>query len=204
MRQHWSCIFNEIQFRIVSSILCYICSASIVALPVKNLQSPQLITLLNSNVKTQELGHRLPCILNTLRSRQNGRRFPDDIFKYIFLYENVWISLKISLKFIPKVLINNIPSLVQIMAWRQPGDKPLYEPMMGNSLTHICVTWPQWVNTLRHEQNGHHLADDIFKCIFVNEKVWISIKISLKFVPYSPVNNKPTLVPLIAWFYTDT
>ena len=27
------------------------------------------------------------------------------------------------------------------------------------------------------------LADDIFKCIFLNENVWISIKISLKFVP---------------------
>ena len=84
--------------------------------------------------------------VNTLRPRQNGRRFPDDIFKYILLNESVWISLKISLKFIPKVRINNIPALVQIMAWRRPGDKPLSEPMMDNSLTHICVTRPQWVN----------------------------------------------------------
>ena len=91
--------------------------------------------------------------INTLRPRQNGRHFPDDIFKYIFLNENVWISLKISLKFIPKVRINNIPPLVQIMAWRRPGDKPLSEPMMGNSLTHICVTRPQWVNS-RH--NAEH------------------------------------------------
>ena len=42
-------------------------------------------------------------------------------------------------------LINNIPSLVQIMAWRRPGDKPLSEPMMISSLTHICVPRPQWV-----------------------------------------------------------
>ena len=42
--------------------------------------------------------------------------------------------------------IHNIPSLVQIMAWRQPGDRPLSEPMMVSSLTHICVTRPQWVN----------------------------------------------------------
>ena len=68
-------------------------------------------------------------------------------FKCIFLNENVWISLKISLKFVPKGLINNIPSLVQIMAWRRPGDKPLSEPMMIISPTHICVTRPQWVNT---------------------------------------------------------
>ena len=34
------------------------------------------------------------------------------------------------------------------MAWRQPGDKPLSEPMMVNLLTHICVTRPQWVNQI--------------------------------------------------------
>ena len=37
----------------------------------------------------------------------------------IFLYGNVRISLKISLKFVPKVRINIIPALVQIMAWRR-------------------------------------------------------------------------------------
>ena len=44
--------------------------------------------------------------------------------------ENIWISIKISPKFVPKGPINNIPALVQIMAWRRPGDKPLSEPMM--------------------------------------------------------------------------
>ena len=84
--------------------------------------------------------------LNTLRPRQNGFHFADDIFKGIFMHENVWISLKISLNFVPKVPINNISALVQIMAWRRPGNKPLFEPMMVNSMTHICVTLPQWVN----------------------------------------------------------
>ena len=77
-------------------------------------------------------------LFNTLRPRQNGRYFAEDIFKCIFLNENAWISLKISL---------NIPALVQIMAWRRPGDKPLSEPMMVSLLMHICVTRPQWVNT---------------------------------------------------------
>ena len=85
--------------------------------------------------------------LNTLRPRQNGRHFADDIFKCIFLNENVWISLQISLKFVPKGPINNIPALVQIMAWRRPGDKSLSEPRMESLLTHICVTRPQWVKT---------------------------------------------------------
>ena len=35
------------------------------------------------------------------------------------------------------------------MAWRRPGDKPLSEPMMVSLLTLICVTRPQWVNTMR-------------------------------------------------------
>ena len=81
--------------------------------------------------------------INTLRPRQYGRRFADDIFKRIFLNENVRISIKISLKFVPKGPINNNPALVQIMAWRRSGDKPLSEPMMVNLLTHICVTRPQ-------------------------------------------------------------
>ena len=84
--------------------------------------------------------------LNTLRPRQNGSHFPDDIFKCIFLNENLWIFIEISLIFVPKGLINNITALVQIMAWRQPGDKPLSEPMMVRLPTHICVTRPQWVN----------------------------------------------------------
>ena len=47
------------------------------------------------------------------------------------------------MKFIPTGPINNIPALVQVMAWRWSGDKPLSEPMMVSLLTHICVTLPQ-------------------------------------------------------------
>ena len=86
-------------------------------------------------------------ILNTLRPRQDGRHFPDDIFKRIFLNENVWTLTKISPRFVPRGPVYNIPALVQIMAWRLPGDKPLSEPMMACLLTHICVTRPQWVKT---------------------------------------------------------
>ena len=86
--------------------------------------------------------------VNTLRPGQNGRHFPDDIFKSIFLNEHVWISINISLKFVPRGPINNIPTLVQVMAWRRSGDKPLSEPMMVRLPTHICITQPQWVNLL--------------------------------------------------------
>ena len=87
--------------------------------------------------------------INTLRPRQYGRYFADDIFKCIFLNENVWIWLKISLKFVPKFRTNNIPTLVQIMAWRRPGDKPIPGPMTVCLLTRICVIRPQWVNEYR-------------------------------------------------------
>ena len=112
-----------------------------------------------------------PAIINTLRPRRNRCYFADDIFKCIFVNKNVWISIKISLKFISKGPINNNPSLVQIMAWRQPGDKPLSEPTMVRSLTHICVTRPQWVEgipvgiiwLLRWQMEWHH-----------QKRVWIS------------------------------
>ena len=136
--------------------------------------------------------------LNSLRPRQNGRHFADDIFKCIFLIENVLIPVKISLKFVPKGPINNIPALVQIMAWRRSGDKPLSEPMMNGLLTHICVTRPQWVKSSSPRRKGCHFAD-IFKCIFVNKKFCILIRIPLKFVPNCPIDNKPTLVQVMAW-----
>ena len=83
--------------------------------------------------------------INTLRPRQNGHHFPDDVFKYIFLNGNELISINISLKFVPSGLINIFPALVQIMAWRRPGDKPFSEPMPVSLLTHICITRPKWV-----------------------------------------------------------
>ena len=58
---------------------------------------------------------------NALRPKQNSRHFPDNIFKCIFFNENIWTSIKISLRFVTKGPINNIPALVQIMAWRRPA-----------------------------------------------------------------------------------
>ena len=68
--------------------------------------------------------------LNSLSLRQNGRHFADDICRCIFVNEKFYILIEISLKFVPKGPINNIPALVQIMAWRRLGDRPLSEPML--------------------------------------------------------------------------
>ena len=84
---------------------------------------------------------------NSSRPRQNGRHFAGGIFKCIFLNENVWIPIKILLMFVPKGPINNIPALDNGLATSKR--QPLSEPMMVSLPTHICVTWPQWVNSSR-------------------------------------------------------
>ena len=43
------------------------------------------------------------------------------------------------------------------------------------------------------------LADDIFKCIFLNERDEIKIQISLKLVPRGPIDNKPAVVQVMVW-----
>ena len=65
--------------------------------------------------------------------------------------------MKTSLKTVPKGPINNIPALVQIMAWCRPGDKPLSEPMLVSFRTSICVTWPQWFKAWRGSNDTDQL-----------------------------------------------
>ena len=108
--------------------------------------------------------------LNTLRSGQNGCYFPDNIFKWIFLSENVWSLIKVLLKFDPKGPSNNIPAMVQIMAWRLVGAKPLSESMIVSLLLRICVTQPQWVKST------------IFKIIFQNSTLGTQYEIGLKWM----------------------
>ena len=84
--------------------------------------------------------------LNTLRLRQNGRHFTDNIFRCIFFNENVWISIKISLKFVAKGPVNNIP---------------LSEPMIVRLLMYICATWPQRV---KHKSKEISIVYNICSC----------------------------------------
>ena len=127
-----------------------------------------------------------PALVNTLRPRRNEQHFADDIFKRIFFNENVWISIEISLKFVPKGPINNIPTLVQIMAWRRPGDKPLSEPMMVSLMTHICVTRPQWVKIMIWRWIGDKPLSEpmmvsLLTSLGLNELIWV---LCLDYVQY--------------------
>ena len=130
-----------------------------------------------------------PDLFNALRPRQNGRHFAEDIFKCIFRNENIWISIQISLKYVPKGPINNIPALVQIMACRRPGDRPLSELMMASLLTHICVTRPQWVN-----------ADEPWEEVWISSSNTIDIA-SHKLSVLSAVYQKYILSPGTFWSF---
>ena len=74
--------------------------------------------------------YRQPHSLNSSPPGQNDRHLSDDIFKCIFMNKKFCSLILISLKFVPKHPIDNIPALVEIMAWCQIGDKPLSEPML--------------------------------------------------------------------------
>ena len=63
-------------------------------------------------------------------------------------------EFRLRLQVVPKVRINNIPTSVQIMAWRRPRDKPLSESMLVSLLAHICVTRSQ---ASHHWQRWHHV-----------------------------------------------
>ena len=65
-----------------------------------------------------------------------------------FLNTFSWMKMfELRLKF-TKCPFNNVTALVQIMAWRLSGDKPLSEPMIIYSLMHIRVGRPQRVNNI--------------------------------------------------------
>ena len=84
--------------------------------------------------------------LITLQLRQNGRHFPDAIFTCILVNDKFCILIAAWLEFVPKIPINNIPALVQIMALRRQATGNYLNQCWPGLLTHICVTRPHWVN----------------------------------------------------------
>ena len=81
-----------------------------------------------------------------------------DIFLCIFVNEK--LCIKMSLKTVPKVLIDNTAALIHVMAWRRTGGKPLPEPMLIQFLN-ICgsrgdeLTHP-WANRLFGGTSNDH------------------------------------------------
>ena len=107
--------------------------------------------------------------------------------------------MEISMKFVHKGPVNNIPSLVQIMAWRRAGVKLLSKLMSVRLPTHICVTRRQWVNTLRPEQDGRYSACYIFTCIFLSKNSLYFYWHLIEFVHKRPINIWAVLVLFRKW-----
>ena len=130
---------------------------------------------------------------NSMKPRQNGRHFPEVIFKWIFLNENVRISIKTSRKSVLTDQVNNISALVQIMAWRHYLNQwcliywRIYASLGLNELTwtgitkqrrapvlefaarYVLLKSANYLKTVKPKRNRQHFAGNIFKNIFFNQ-----------------------------------
>ena len=143
-----------------------------------------LQTVIYACCRLTHWGWQSGCSINTLRLTQNDHHFPDRIFKYIFFNENVWIWLKISLKFVADGPINDIPALVQTKALRRQFDKPLSEPMMDRLPTHICITRPQCVNVVWKHMNGHFCGVCYTPTMFISTCQWTEPDLLMWWTPF--------------------
>ena len=82
------------------------------------IENRRIVTIENHKIAcySTSIVHRELDIYLDIEAEKNGSHFPDDIFKCIFLNENMWISVKISPKFVPEGPINNILALDEVMA----------------------------------------------------------------------------------------
>ena len=126
--------------------------------------------------------------LNSSPPGQDGRGFADDVFRCTFVNEKICILIEISLKFVPRGLIDNKAVLVQAMAWRQRATSHYLNRCWSSSLTHIYGTGGRWVNSLVPEQNGWNASAIIIKCICCEQKFAFCYKFCWSFVVNIPIN----------------
>ena len=104
-----------------------------------------------------------------------GRNKMAAIFQTTFSNAFSWMKMfrfRLLWRLFQRVQLTIFPSLVQVMAWRRPGDKPLSEQTMVSLLTHICVTRPQWVKI------RFRFCFSLFRCDYVIRYYYICILIS--------------------------
>ena len=111
----------------------------------------------------------------------------------MFLSEDVWISFKVSLKFVPTGPINNIPALVPIMAWRRSGDKPLSEPMIVSLLKHICVVRPGWVKIDMRESCWCNATGPSFNAMYIVYSTSVALRWLHMFMMASEITDNSSV-----------
>ena len=117
--------------------------------------------------------------VNTLSLRWNVCHFADDIFKHISL-NKTHVLIEISLKSVPKCLMDNKPALGQIMAWLPTGDKPLSEPVMG------LVHWRIYASLDHNESNCNALC--LMVAVSYIEGIVIHVSCFIYFMRLSDTN----------------
>ena len=90
--------------------------------------------------------------------------------------------------------ISNMSTLVLVMAWCCEANIHYFNQCWPRLMTPYDLMRPQWINSSPPGQNGHHFTDNIFRCIFGNEKFCILIKVSLKFAPKGSIDNNAALI----------
>ena len=150
--------------------------------------------------------------INSSTPWQSGRHFADDIFRCIFLNEKFCILIKISLKFVSKVPIDNISALVKIIRRRaiiwtnaDPIHCRIYAALEGSELSvHVYTVLLSLFHfhiliISRPRENGRHFAD-IFKCIYsLKNDGMNSYSNFTTFVHNVSIDNISALVQIMAW-----
>ena len=116
----------------------------------------------------------LNVLIDTLRPQQDGHHFVDDTFKPIFLNENDWILLQISLEFVPKVPTDNRSALIQL-TWNRwqainwTNDEEFTDTYMSsgpNVLTRISYLFHYTRN--EHSQIRHRFTSEDLRAKIIN------------------------------------
>ena len=144
-----------------------------------------------------------------------------DIYIHIYsdIYTNIYICIYIYCLPCPYFLLCSrsiAPNSLYVVCWIEPPLNMFTLNILPSWLlfskgaAEISKLWlglrvfqsfwqPGHLLTHHPGQDGHHFTEDIFKYIFMNEKFCILIKISLRFVPKSPIDNNPALVQVMTW-----
>ena len=82
-----------------------------------------------------------------MRVRENDQHFAGNIFKYILLNENYCILIKMLLKFVHQIQVDNKSALVQVMAWCWTADELIiWTSDNPNCAMSYGVARTQWID----------------------------------------------------------
>ena len=123
-----------------------------------------------------------------------------DSVLYLLCDLELWFDLRFSRSNFRKLYHRN--RRVDWHGTKRMGVDRMLDPSCDFKLWPHLRPWP-WIFKVLHIETKTKLplfSRRYSKCIFFNENVWISIKISLKYVPKGPINNIPPLVQIMAWY----